>query len=83
MPTAIVLANSEIGKESEILDVLVKLKEIEEAYLVYGVYDIVAKVNADTMEDLEGVITQKVRQIPAIRSTLTLVVSRKGSGSKA
>lgn len=83
MPTAIVLANSEIGKESEILDALVKLKEIEEAYLVYGVYDIVAKVNADTMEDLEGVITQKVRQIPAIRSTLTLVVSRKGSGSKA
>jgi len=77
MPTAIVLANSEVGKESDIIDALAKFKEVEEAYLVYGVYDIVAKVNSDTMEGLESVITQRVRQIPAIRSTLTLIVSRQ------
>jgi DNA-binding Lrp family transcriptional regulator len=77
MPTAIVLANSEVGKETDIIDALARFKEVEEAYLVYGVYDIVAKVNSDTMEGLESVITQRVRQIPAIRSTLTLIVSRQ------
>jgi DNA-binding Lrp family transcriptional regulator len=77
MPTAIVLANSEVGKETDIIDALARFKEVEEAYLVYGVYDIVAKVNSDTMEGLESVITQRVRQIPAIRSTLTLIVSRR------
>ncbi|MDD1768035.1 MAG: Lrp/AsnC ligand binding domain-containing protein [Methanomassiliicoccales archaeon] len=77
MPTAIVLANSEVGKESDIIDALAKFEEVEEAYLVYGVYDIVAKVNSETMEKLENVITQRVRQIPAIRSTLTLIVSRQ------
>jgi DNA-binding Lrp family transcriptional regulator len=78
MPSAIVLANSEIGKESEIIDVLAKFKEIEETYLVYGVYDIVMRVNSETMEDLETIITQKIRMIPSIRSTLTLIVSRLG-----
>jgi DNA-binding Lrp family transcriptional regulator len=77
MPTAIVLANSEVGKETDIIDALARFREVEEAYLVYGVYDIVAKVNSDTMEGLESVITQRVRQIPAIRSTLTLIVSRQ------
>jgi DNA-binding Lrp family transcriptional regulator len=77
MPTAIVLANSEVGKETDIIDALARFREVEEAYLVYGVYDIVAKVNSDTMEGLESVITQRVRQIPAIRSTLTLIVSRR------
>ena len=78
MPSAIVLANSEIGKESEIIDALAKFKEIEETYLVYGVYDIVMRINSETMEDLETIITQKVRLIPSIRSTLTLIVSRRG-----
>ena len=77
MPSAIVLINAEIGKESEILQELCKLPEVEKALLVYGVYDLVANLQADTMEKLEDVITLKIRRIAGIRSTLTLIVSRQ------
>jgi DNA-binding Lrp family transcriptional regulator len=42
---------------------------------VYGVYDIVAKVEADSMDHLKEVISRKVRRLDKIRSTLTEVVS--------
>jgi len=77
MPSAIVLINSEIGEESQILDLLCDLDEVEKAYLIYGVYDILAEVRASTMEDLEGIITQKLRRISGVRSTLTLIVSKQ------
>ncbi len=45
------------------------------AYFVYGVYDIVAKIETDTMDKLKEVITWKVRRLDKIRSTLTTIVS--------
>ena len=77
MPSAIVLINAEIGKESEILQELCKMPEVEKALLVYGVYDLVANLQANTMEVLEDAITLKIRRIAGIRSTLTLIVSRQ------
>lgn len=77
MPNAIVLINAEIGKESDILQELCKMPEVEKALLVYGVYDLVANLQAHTMEKLEDAITLKIRRIAGIRSTLTLIVSRQ------
>jgi len=77
MPAAIVLINAEVGKESEILRRVCNLPEVKKGYLVYGVYDVAVTVSAETMEGLEGVITEKVRKVPGIRSTLTLIVSRE------
>jgi len=77
MPTAIVLINAEIGKEMDILQELCNMKEVARGFLVYGVYDLAAMVDAETMEKLEDTVTYKVRKIPGIRSTLTLIVSRQ------
>jgi DNA-binding Lrp family transcriptional regulator len=77
MPIAIVLINSEIGKEMDILNELCKMPEVEKAFLVYGVYDVVARVRSETMEQLESSVTNKVRKLKGIRSTLTLIVSRE------
>jgi DNA-binding Lrp family transcriptional regulator len=77
MASAIVLINAEIGKENDILQDLCKMAEVERALLVYGVYDLVANLQADTMEELEDVITLRIRRIAGIRSTLTLIVSRQ------
>jgi DNA-binding Lrp family transcriptional regulator len=77
MASAIVLINAEIGKENDILQELCKMAEVERALLVYGVYDLVANLQADTMEELEDVITLRIRRIAGIRSTLTLIVSRQ------
>ncbi len=74
MPTAFVLINSEIGSESEVLAALKKVDAVEEAYTVYGVYDVVAKVKADTMNKLKEIITRHVRRLDKVRSTLTMIV---------
>ena len=77
MPNAIILLNTEIGIESEILDEMCKLEEVERGYLIYGVYDILAEINAKSMDDLEQIITRRIRLIPGVRSTLTLIVSKR------
>ena len=74
MPTAFVMINTEIGSEKEVLDEIRKIDAVKESYLTYGVYDIVAKVSADTMDNLKEIVTWKVRLINKLRSTLTMVL---------
>ncbi|MEM2897159.1 MAG: Lrp/AsnC ligand binding domain-containing protein [Candidatus Bathyarchaeia archaeon] len=74
MPLAFVLINSEIGAEDEVLEELKKVENVKEAYVVYGVYDIVAKVEAETMDKLKEVVTWKIRRLDKVRSTLTMIV---------
>ncbi|MEM3479874.1 MAG: Lrp/AsnC ligand binding domain-containing protein [Candidatus Bathyarchaeia archaeon] len=74
MPIAFVLINAEIGSEGEVLNELKRVEGVEEAYSVYGVYDIVAKVRAESMEKLKDIVTWKIRRINKVRSTLTMIV---------
>jgi DNA-binding Lrp family transcriptional regulator len=75
MPLAIVSINTELGSEDELLRELRKLNNVSEAHAVYGVYDIVAKVEAETMKELKEVITSKVRKLKNLRSSLTMMVT--------
>jgi DNA-binding Lrp family transcriptional regulator len=74
MPIAFVLINAEIGSESEVLAELKKVEGVEEAYSVYGVYDVIAKVKADSMDKLKDIVTWRVRRLNKVRSTLTMIV---------
>ena len=74
MPLAFVLINAEIGEEVEVLKALKKLENVKEAYLIYGVYDIIARVEADSMEKLKEIVTWKMRKLDKVRSTLTMIV---------
>jgi len=74
MPMAFVLINAEIGSEEEVLKELQKVEGVVEAYVVYGVYDVVAKIRADTMDKLKDVVTWHVRRLNKVRSTLTMIV---------
>ena len=81
MPTAYVLINCDLGSEEEIIKELKKLPESVEVSGVYGVYDIIAKIRADTMDRLRETITWHVRRIDKVRSTLTMIVI-EGQGEK-
>jgi DNA-binding Lrp family transcriptional regulator len=74
MPLSFVLINAEIGSEDEVLKELKKLPNVKESYVVYGVYDIVAKVEAESMDKLKEVVTWKIRRLDKVRSTLTMIV---------
>ncbi|MFX0051767.1 MAG: Lrp/AsnC family transcriptional regulator [Candidatus Hodarchaeota archaeon] len=74
MPAAFVLVNAEIGSEDEVLEDLKNTKGVVGAWIVYGVYDIVAKIEADSMDKLKEVITTNIRGLENVRSTLTMIV---------
>ncbi len=74
MTTAFVLINTELGSESEIRASLKEIPEVKEAYMVYGVYDIVARIEAKSMEELKELIGTKIRGQDKVRSTLTMIV---------
>jgi DNA-binding Lrp family transcriptional regulator len=74
LATAFVLINSDLGAEDEVLKSLMGIKEVKEAHMVYGVYDIIARVETDTMQELENVVSWKVRRFDKTRGTLTMVV---------
>ncbi|MCW3991775.1 MAG: Lrp/AsnC ligand binding domain-containing protein [Candidatus Bathyarchaeota archaeon] len=74
MATAFVLINAEIGAENEVLKELRAISEVKEAHMVYGVYDIIARVETDTMQELKDTISWKIRRLDKVRSTLTMIV---------
>jgi len=74
MPRAFVLINVESGSEDEVLKELKGIEGVEEAYFSYGVYDIITKIRAETMELLKEMVTRKVRTLQKVRSTLTLIM---------
>jgi DNA-binding Lrp family transcriptional regulator len=75
MLRAFVMLNVESGSEENVLKHLKTLDNVEEAYVSYGVYDIIIKVKADTMEDLKETVTRKIRSSDKVQSTLTLVMT--------
>ena len=74
MPVAFVLLNTEIGAMVEVLKELKKVNGVKEAYSVFGVYDLIAKVEAENMADLKKTITWKIRKLNQVRTTLTMMV---------
>ena len=73
MKKAYVLINCDIEKEEAVLLTLRKINSVTEAHGTFGAYDIIAEVKADTAELLREVITWKIRKLPFIKSTLTLI----------
>ena len=73
MATAYVLINCDLGFEVEIIDEIKQLKDVKEVHGVFGAYDILAKVESDSVENLRDTITWKIRKLNRVRSTLTLM----------
>ncbi len=79
MPTAYVLLNSDLGNDESIVNEVKKILAAEskvnyEVQGVYGVYDIILKISAENAEELRGIITNKIRKINKVQSTLTMMV---------
>ncbi|MGI0102246.1 MAG: Lrp/AsnC ligand binding domain-containing protein [Nitrosotalea sp.] len=81
MPTAYVLLNGQPNSEVEIIS---KIKEIVkdnqsakcEIQGVYGVYDVIAKVECESMDDIRNMLG-KIRRVNKIVSTITMLISEE------
>ena len=86
MPIAYVLVNSDLGTD---VSIITKIREIltgendiqYEIQGVYGVYDIILKLSSTSSDVLRSIITNKIRKINNIQSTLTMTVTEKEDGS--
>jgi len=73
---AYVLLNVEIDSNREVLDSLKEIPDVKEAHQLYGVYDFIIRVEAGTLQELKDLITNRIRGIGKIRSTLALICIR-------
>ena len=79
MPISYVLINSNLGTDVEIIE---KIKEMIspqddiklEIQGVYGVYDIIIKLSSDDSTKLRSIVTNDIRKIKNVQSTLTMMV---------
>lgn len=74
MKVAYVLINCQLGAEKDVANILKDMPGVVEVHTVYGIYDMIAKVVADTTEALNRIITWKIRRTPNVRSTVTMIV---------
>jgi len=74
MPIAYVLINTEPEKMEEVAREIKKIKGVVEASMVYGVYDIVAKIQTETMDRLKEIVASQIRRMENVRSSATMIV---------
>jgi DNA-binding Lrp family transcriptional regulator len=70
---AYVLLNTELGMEPEVIKNLTSVKEIKSCYNLYGIYDILVEVEADTMDQVKDVVFNHIRRLEYVKSTITLI----------
>jgi DNA-binding Lrp family transcriptional regulator len=73
MSLAYMMINTVPEKVEAVLEELREIEAIKEAYMIYGVYDIITKVKAGNVEELNDMILN-IRRLKHISSTLTLLV---------
>ena len=77
MPKALVCITTSLDATNEVLHQLRACEGVEEAYMVHGVYDIVAQISATDLDALKRVLTDRVMATKNVNKTLTLIVMDK------
>ena len=77
LPKAYVLFSCESGSDNYIVSNLKTIETVREAHGTLGTYDVIAKMESDSEDKLKEIITKKIRRIPKIRATLTLMAYEK------
>ncbi|MEZ0345724.1 MAG: Lrp/AsnC family transcriptional regulator [Infirmifilum sp.] len=74
--TVYILVNTQVGKEDEVLSTIRSMEFVEEAYIVYGEYDIIVKLNLPALELLEKTVST-IRKMNGVTKTSTLITSSR------
>jgi len=77
---AYVLVTLQSGSEKNVLKKVASFEEVEEVDMVYGEYDALVKVLVEEMSQLDKFLTDKLRVLPDIYLTTTMIVARQYKG---
>ena len=75
MVSAVVLVNTESeSSQDKVIESLKNIDGVEEAHALYGVYDLIIKIKALSIDKLKDIIKQRIRQTAGVTSSLTLII---------
>jgi len=75
MRRAFVMVNADLGSEDELESELKKVEGVVGVYQVYGVYDMIVQVEAESDQKLKEILFSRIRSLKHARSTLTLTTT--------
>lgn len=75
MVSAYIFAKVEIGKDKEVVHEMKTIPEVKKVCLTYGPYDIAIEATFETIEYLDRFVFDKLRKIPKVKETLTVIRS--------
>ena len=67
--------NCDLGSEKNVISSLKKVEDVKEAHGTLGLYDIILKIESESEEKITKTVTQIIRKMPKIHSTMTLTRS--------
>jgi len=80
---AYVLLNVEIDSGKEVLNALDEMPDVKESYQLYGVYDFIIRVEAETLQELKDLVEKRIRGIKKTGSMLSLIcIKEVGIGKR-
>ncbi len=74
MVEAFVLITCDYGQEEKILEELDKIEEIQVINRLGGPYNILLKINSETIDEINEIVTGQIKTIDKIRHTLMLKI---------
>lgn len=75
MEKGFILINCELGAEDYIIEELKLIQQVKNANITFGVYDIVAEIQAQSSQEFDQTVSQKIRTLSQVISTMTLKAS--------
>ncbi len=77
---AYVLFKVSSGTEREVAQKLINFEEVLQADIIFGEYDVIAKLTTGDLDALENFVSERVRNVPNVLVTSTMIISREYKG---
>ena len=74
MISAVVLVNTDLGAQDRVVETLKLVDGVEEAHALYGVYDLLIKIKAVSIDKLREMTKLQIKPIAGVNSSLTLMI---------
>jgi DNA-binding Lrp family transcriptional regulator len=75
MVSAVMLVNTDIDSQEAVAEGLRRVDGVVEAHELYGVYDLLLKVNAQSLDDLRDLAKHRIKRVSGVTSALTLMIN--------
>ena len=75
---AFVLINTELGQEAAVVESLSGVTGIKDVHALYGIYDVIAQVEAESMDKVKEIVFNNIRRLESVKTTITLITYGEG-----